>query len=246
MVLAWPLIGVRMIRCVVVEDETLTRQGLVRLLEAEGIETIAASDAYACAAALKGGPVDIAVVDLGLPGPGGDTLVTQLAAGGDTVIVVLTATGDPARRIALLDLGADDYVVKPYHPGELMARIRAVLRRRPARTGQVVQTTGWALDLAACLARPTGGRSDAAVPVALTRGEVAILEQLAAAEGKVVSRERLCRVAARPGTEGDLRTVDTLVFRLRRKLARPGLGSEDTIATAPGFGYRLVQGPASP
>ncbi len=245
MVIASAWIGVRMIRCVVVEDETLTRQGLVRLLEAEGIETVAASDAYACAAALKGGPVDIAVIDLGLPGPGGETLVTQLAAGSDTAIVVLTATDDPARRIALLDLGADDYVVKPYHPGELMARIRAVLRRRQARTGQVVQTTGWKLDLAACLARPVGTGAEAAVPVALTRGEVAILEQLAAAEGKVVSRERLCRVAARPGTEGDLRTVDTLVFRLRRKLARSGLGNEDTIATAPGFGYRLVQGPAA-
>lgn len=245
MVLASALIGVRMFRCVVVEDETITRQGLVRLLEAEGIETVAASDAYACAAALKGGPVDIAVVDLGLPGPGGDTLVAQLAARGDTAIMVLTATDDPGRRIALLDLGADDYVVKPYHPGELMARIRAVLRRRQARTGQVVATTGWTLDLTACLAHPTGNWADGAVAVALTRGEVAILEQLAAAGGKVVSRERLCRVAARRGTEGDLRTVDTLVFRLRRKLARPGLSHEDTIATAPGFGYRLVPGRAA-
>lgn len=231
-----------MIRCVVVEDETLTRQSLVRLLEAEGIETIAASDIYACTAALKAGPVDIAVVDLGLPGPGGETLVAQLAAASDTAILVLTATDDPARRIELLDLGADDYVVKPYHPGELMARIRAVLRRRQARTGQLVQTHGWILDLTACLARPvapteTGGT---VAPVPLTRGEVAILDQLAAADGKVVSRERLCRAAARPGTEGDLRTVDTLVFRLRRKLSRPGLTGEEVIATAPGFGYRLV------
>lgn len=235
-----------MIRCVVVEDETLTRQGLVRLLEAEGIEAVAASDTYACAAALRSGPVDVAVVDLGLPGPGGETLVEQLAAQGDTAILVLTATDDPERRIRLLDLGADDYVVKPYHPGELLARIRAVLRRRQLRGNSRVETVGWHLDLAACLARPSGPQTEGVSPVPLTRGEIAILDQLAAADGKVVSRERLCRAAARPGTDGDLRTVDTLVFRLRRKLARPGLSGEDVIATAPGFGYRLVMRQTGP
>jgi DNA-binding response OmpR family regulator len=188
---------------------------------------------------LRAEPADLAVIDLGLPGMGGRDLIARLAQKGQVAMVAVTREGEAEQRIAALEAGADDYVVKPYHPGELVARVRAVLRRRRIQVAMKVSLAGWVFDLDAKAVWPAGaGGESRSVP--LTRGEFALLEQLIEADGKIVSRERLSETVARDAQNADIRSVDTLVSRLRRKLPSEDSAVENLIVTVPGFGYRLA------
>ncbi|WP_295531143.1 response regulator transcription factor [Novosphingobium sp. Chol11] len=234
------------VHAVIVEDETLTRQSLGTLLRAQGWQVWEASDAAACDAILREESIDLALIDLGLPGRTGQELIADLAGSKTIAILAVTARWQPEQRIAVLEAGADDYVVKPFHNGELIARIRAVLRRRKAQIGNVIKIEGWEVDLDARVARADTHSDAASVQIALTRGEVAILALLAEAGGRIVSRERLSKVAARRAQDGDLRTVDTLIYRLRRKFQAGNDDSGLNISSVPGLGYRLGRtGPAS-
>lgn len=230
------------IRAVVVEDEALTRQAIAKLLRQQDWLVSEACDAAACEALLRNSKFDVAIVDLGLPGKSGQDLIAALGATNDIAILAVTAHGDPDKRIATLEGGADDFIVKPYHSGELIARIRAVLRRRAAQTDDEFFIQNWRINLTSHIA---SFQSDQGNPneqkVSLTRGEVAILALLADANGRIVSRERLSRAAARPSQEGDLRTVDTLIFRLRRKFQKIDGRSEASIVTVPSLGYRFCE-----
>jgi two-component system torCAD operon response regulator TorR len=224
--------GVDMIRVVVVEDETFTRRAIALGLREQNFEVYEASDASACKALLRQQRVEAVVVDIGLPGADGLSLLRELREQADIAILVVTRRSAPEFRIEALDLGADDYLVKPVHHGELAARIRSVMRRRYPMRGRRKRIGRWLVDLEA--RRAVSG--DVTAP--LTRGEFEIMACLIEANSKIVSREGLLSAVSRRPMDSDLRSVDTLVSRLRRKL---GDDTEEPqlIVTAPGFGYRL-------
>lgn len=220
-------------RIIVVEDEPLTRTTYAKTLAANGYAVRTAADVFACRAALKAGAADVILLDLGLPGVDGLTFARELRSGGDVGVIVVTSKEDAHTRIAALDEGADDYVIKPVHLGELAARVRSVLRRRNHARGRQFQVDHWHVDLS----RRTVQREGAG-PIALTRGEFDLLGRLIEADGKIVSRELLSDAINRGDGDGDPRSVDALVSRLRRKLGANQDGI-DLIVTAAGFGYRL-------
>lgn len=218
-------------RVVVVEDEHLVRRKLAFGLQALGFRVFEAADAYACRALMACERTDVVLLDLGLPGVAGLTFARELRARSDLPLIVVSREDDPGAMIEALDVGCDDFLVKPVHVGELAARIRSVLRRRGTPDGR--RTVGpWTLDFDARTAVAEHGAAT------LTRGEFEILQLLVRAGGKIVSRSELIAVVSRNPGETDVRTVDALVSRLRRKLACPAGGGE-LIATCPGLGYRL-------
>ena len=221
-----------MSRVVVVEDETFTRHAIALALREAGFEVSEAADAFACRAVLKTLRADVVVLDLGLPGLDGMAFAAELRSLSDVGLVIVTQREAPEARIQALDLGADDYLVKPVHLGELAARIRSVLRRRRSAPGQVRRLGRWVIDFDSRTVTAGGRLAD------LTRGEFDILTRLMEAKGKIVSREALLQVTSRRPNEADVRSVDALVSRLRRKLGEAG-DEVDLILTAPGFGYRL-------
>lgn len=220
-------------RVVVVEDEVLTRRAIALALRQEGFSVSEASDAVTCRAVLGSVQADVIILDLGLPGVDGLTLARELRAAGDAGLIVATREASHEARIQALDTGADDYLVKPIHYGELAARIRSVMRRRGLLQDGRKRLGGWIVDMKARTV--IAGDMDAG----LTRGEFDVLARLIEAEGKIVGRELLVQGVSRNPEDADLRSVDVLVSRLRRKLAVAG--DDSVIATAPGFGYRLTR-----
>ncbi|HIE53194.1 MAG TPA: response regulator transcription factor, partial [Armatimonadetes bacterium] len=177
------------------------------------------------------------ILDLMLPEMDGWEVCRELRKKGDIPIIMLTARSEEVDRVLGLEMGADDYVVKPFSPRELVARVKAVLRRMEAReerkTSRILRYPGLSIDPVRCEVRVDNQ------PVALTRKEFDLLWHLASSPGQVFSREKL--LAEVWGYEqyfGDMRTVDTHIKRLRQKLqTRP-----DTpwrIATIWGRGYRF-------
>jgi len=216
----------------VVEDETLTRRAIALSLREAGFTVHEASDALACRALLRQMRLDVIVLDLGLPGIDGISFARELRAVSDMGLIVVTRQSAPEARIAVLDLGADDYLVKPIHYGELAARIRSVMRRSGRHSGRRKKVGQWIVDLEARTV------SRGAFAVTLTRGEFDILARLVQADAKIVTRQELLSLISRSPQESDLRSVDALVSRLRRKL--DDSKGDSLIATAPGFGYRLA------
>ena len=170
-------------------------------------------------------PPRVAVLDIGLPdGSGLDWLRALRQAGDTTPVLLLSARSEELDKVLGLELGADDYLAKPYGVRELVARVRALLRRgAPTSPGLVVGS----LD-----AHVQGRRLD------LTRRELALLQALHAAQGRTLSREQLLDAAWGPGSESLDRTVDTHIKTLRAKLREAGLG-DDAIRTHRGLGYAL-------
>jgi DNA-binding response OmpR family regulator len=225
-----------MTRVIVVEDEDLTRRAIAAALREAGFNVVEAADAFACRAALQQHSADAVVLDLGLPGINGMALAAELRTRADMGLIVVSRRAEHESRIEALELGVDDYMVKPIHFGELTARLRSVLRRRDAARGRLVRVGRWTVDL------DSRDVQDGERSAALTRGEFDLLARLIDAVGKIVSREELLRSISRNPHETDLRSVDALVSRLRRKL---GDASDESrlILTAPGFGYRLALSP---
>lgn len=219
----------------VVEDEMLARKATALSLRQAGYTVHEASDALACRALLRQKRLDLVVLDLGLPGLDGMSFVRELRSGSQVGLIVVTRQSAAETRIAALDLGADDYLVKPIHYGELAARIRSVLRRSSREHGRRKRLGHCTVDLDA---RTVSNGSESAN---LTRGEFDILTRLMQASTKIVAREALQSVISRSPQESDLRSVDALVSRLRRKLSE--LDNGNVIVTAPGFGYRLATPP---
>lgn len=222
----------------VVEDETLTRRAIALSLREAGFTVHEASDALACRAVLRQARIDVVVLDLGLPGIDGMSFAHELRASSEVGLIVVTRQSAPEARIAALDLGADDYLVKPIHYGELAARIRSVMRRSGRERSRRRKVGPWIVDLEARTV------SKGMHSMTLTRGEFDILARLVQAGTKIVTRQELLSLISRSPQESDLRSVDALVSRLRRKL--DDSESDSLIATAPGFGYRLATAPGEP
>jgi DNA-binding response OmpR family regulator len=216
-------------KIILVEDEDLTRRAFAVALRQAGFETVEAADAFACRAALKNVHADVVILDLGLPGVDGVSLARELRKEArDIGLIVVSRQQAPEARIEALELGVDDFMVKPVHLGELAARVRSVLRRRGAGCRRV-RLGPWDIDLEAREVACGGVKAE------LTRGEFDLLARLIEADGKIVAREMLLRAISTNPAESDPRSVDALVSRLRRKLP----GKAPLILTAPGFGYKL-------
>ena len=222
----------------IVEDELKIRELIRRYLERDGMRVLTTgSGAEAITLAADAGP-DLVVLDLGLPDVPGEEVARELRAASDVPIVMLTARSDERDRIAGLELGADDYVSKPFSPRELVLRVQAVLRRgggpAPAsRTGPVSFGGGQL--------RIDEDRREVVVrgaPVELTPTEWGLLSALARTPGRVSSRYELINEVRGYEFEGYERTVDSHVKNLRRKIeADPQHPS--IVRTVLGAGYRL-------
>jgi two-component system, OmpR family, response regulator len=213
-------------RILLVEDDRELRLLLDRLLRTEGYLVDAVADGQAGLHRALVGRHDAMVIDRGLPAIDGLDLIGRLRRQGiATPVMILTAYGSVADRVAGLDAGAEDYLVKPFDVDELLARLRALLRRHTS-TSSVVQIGTTSVDFATRIAR----RGDGTV-VKLSGRESAFLRTLAARPGRVFNRDEL-RTQVFDNAEGES-IVDTYVHYLRRKLGK------DVIRTMRGHGYRI-------
>src|SRR5438132_2384747 len=216
----------------VVEDEMKIARLVRDYLEQAGFGVIVVGTGESAIASARGSRPDLVVLDLGLPGRDGLDVARELRRSSQVPIVMLTARGEESDRVVGLEIGADDYVVKPFSPKELVARVRAVLRRaQPAEPVRVLTAGPLTLDPARH-AVTLDGR-----PLALTPKEFDLLQVLLESAGRVLSRERLLSHVwgyAR-ADEIESRTVDVHVRRLRAKLGDFG----SRIATVKAVGYRF-------
>jgi phosphate regulon transcriptional regulator PhoB len=218
---------------VVVEDEPDIRNLIVHHLESDGFRCRTAATGPDALAAVRAAMPDLVVLDLMLPGMDGLEVCRRLRATAASLpIIMLTAKADEIDRVVGLELGADDYIVKPFSPKELVARVRAVLRRaQPADGTRPLQAGGVALDPARHRVTVAGAE------IGLTPKEFELLQTLMEAAGRVLSREQLLsRVwGYARADEIESRTVDVHVRRLRAKLGAAG----SRIATVKTIGYRF-------
>jgi two-component system, OmpR family, response regulator len=232
MTLAYAEDAYRVPRILVVDDDDGLREQICRYLGDNGFETSAAANASAMDKALAGRSFDAVVLDVMMPGEDGLSVCRRLSKAKGPAILFMSALGEELDRILGLELGADDYLPKPCNPRELLARLRAVLRRRAAGPPQAPVTTaygfkGFRLDVARReLTSPSGAM------VALTAGEFSLLLTFLEHAQTPLSRERLSELS---GVGGDTieRAVDVQVSRLRRKLGF----SRDVVRTLRGEGY---------
>jgi DNA-binding response OmpR family regulator len=220
-------------RVLVVEDDETLGSGLVSTLAAEMYEVRWARSGAQARSLLAGAPADLILLDLGLPDTDGIDLCRALREDDElATIVVVTARTDEASAVLSLDAGADDYITKPFRSAELLARLRAHLRRREALGPAELRIGRLRLDLAA-----RRGWVDA-TPLTLRPKEYDLLVVLASASGQAVRREQLMDEVWDEHWSGPTKTLDVHVANLRRKLADAG-DRWDRIATLRGFGYRF-------
>ena len=216
-------------RILIVEDDALVADGLKRGLAGAGFAVDQVGTAELAETALAADEFDLAVVDIGLPQIDGLTLVRRLRRSGSALpVLIITARDALADRVDALDLGADDYMVKPFELPEVAARCRALIRRTRSATSAQITIGSVALDLSSRTVELDGH------PLDVTRREWSILECLALDMGRVVRKERLLRAIAGWDEELTPNAVEVYVSRLRAKL-----GDAVAIRTVRGLGYRL-------
>jgi len=225
----------------VVDDDSEIRDLLARFLERNRFRVTTARDGREARRAWPLGHYQLVVLDLMLPGEGGLEVARWLRQQGDVPIVMLTAMGEETDRIIGLELGADDYVPKPFNPRELLARIRAVLRRTSERAEKKVEPaaksvrfSGWTLEPARRrLLNPDGAE------VALTGGEYDLLVALVERANRVLTRDMLLDLLRGRQAGPFDRAIDVAISRLRRKLEDDGRHAQ-LIKTVRGGGYVLA------
>ncbi len=224
-----------------VEDDARLAQLTAEYLGTHGVVVTRAADGRRGLDEALHHRFDVVLLDLMLPEKGGLEVCRELRARSDVPVIVLTARGEEADRVMGLELGADDYLAKPFSPRELLARIRAVVRRARGQAGPALRTVRVGrLELDPAARRATlGGRE-----LSLTSYEFALLHALASRAGRVLSREQLIELAGGSSEESFDRSIDVHVSRLRHKLGddpkRPRV-----LKTVRGAGYVLA-GEAEP
>lgn len=222
----------------VVDDDARIRQMLARYFEDEGYRVTAVADGAGMRAHVHVTSFDIILLDLMLPGESGLELAREIRTKSDVPIIMLTGKDDVLDRIVGLELGADDYMAKPFHLREVLARIRTVMRRRsnapaakPAETEDLRQFEGWTLDL---------GRRELTAPdnsrVELTTGEFDMLVVFVNHPGRVLSRETLMDLTRGRNLEAFDRTIDAQIARLRKKIEADA-ANPVMIKSVRGIGY---------
>ena len=222
----------------VVDDQQEICEVVQQYLSSEGYRVSIAHDGGEMRKVMAQGPVDLVILDLMLPGEDGLTLARQLREGSTVGIIILTGRGETVDRILGLEMGADDYLPKPFHLRELLARVKSVLRRASSRAQpdqasarSRARFAGWHLDLATReLVAPDGGE------VRLTTGEFDLLAAFVNNANQVLSRDRLLDLARNREAGPFDRTIDVQVGRLRRKL-EPDPAKPTIIKTVRGTGY---------
>ena len=225
-------------RILVVDDDPGIREVLCDYLGQHGYEATGAASAAEMDRALQASTIDLIVLDLMMPGEDGLSVCRRLAGKGPPIIM-LSAMGEDTDRIIGLELGADDYLAKPCNPRELLARVRAVLRRaeqrgQPGAVSAGCEFAGWRLDLVRRELRSPEG-----VAVNLSSGEFSLLRAFVERPQRVLTRDQLLEFARGPTSEAFDRAIDVQISRLRRKLDDGG-GSHELIRTIRNEGYMFT------
>jgi DNA-binding response OmpR family regulator len=214
----------------IIEDNPRLCQAVAVCMRAQGFAVDTAATAAEALKVWRAADYDAAVLDLMLPdGTGLDTLKEMRDRGNMTPVLILTALGSIEDRVRGLDCGADDYLVKPFAMQELIARLRALLRRPGAALGRMLTLGRVKLDTSARIA------TVAETPLDLTRSELIVLEALLRNQGRVVSKERLAECLYDFERERSANSVETQVHRLRKKLS--AAGADVSLRTLRGLGY---------
>jgi two-component system response regulator PhoP len=220
-------------RILLIEDEAALRHSLKRQLEADGYRVDEAADGEDGLFQASEYPIDLAIVDLGLPRMNGLTVIEKLRADGKAVpILILTARGSWQDKVKGLEAGADDYLVKPFEYPELAARVKALLRRAMKATSDTMAFGPISIDFSAQQAALNGA------PIDLTTFEYRMLELLIRERNRVVSKQELADYLYPHDEDRDSNVLEVLIGRLRRKLDPDG--SLGPIETLRGRGYRFV------
>ncbi|MDP2751456.1 MAG: response regulator [Rhodocyclaceae bacterium] len=228
-------------RLLIVDDDPEIRRLLANYLAKNGFETIVARDGRAMTQALERHSVDLVVLDLNLPDSDGLTLCRDLRAHSNVPVLMLTARGEEADRIVGIEMGADDYLVKPFSPRELLARIKGILRRTHAlppnlraEAQRCLIFAGWRLDTATrTLTAPDN------VLVSLSGGEYRLLRILLDHPNRVLNRDQLMELIHGHAAEPFDRAIDVQISRLRQRL-RDDSREPQLIRTVRGEGYVLA------
>ena len=221
----------------VVDDDSQVRTLLGQFLRENGYRVSGARDGREMRETLAGAVIDLIILDLMLPGTSGIDLCRELRTSSSVPVIMLTAKGEDTDRIVGLEVGADDYLPKPFNPRELLARIRAVLRRaaaaepREAQRGRIITFAGWRLDT---LRREV--TSPAGVVVDLSGGEYDVLIALVEHPNRILSREQLLELARNRASNPFDRSIDVQISRIRRKL-ESDTSAPPLIKTVRGAGY---------
>ena len=228
-------------RILMVDDDPGIRDVVSDFLGKHGYRVETAGDAAEMERVLARGPVDLIVLDVMLPGEDGLAICRRLATNAAEApsIIMLSAMGEETDRIVGLELGADDYLAKPCNPRELLARVRAVLRRAEQRNsspagGAACEFAGWRLDLVRRELRSPEG-----VVVNLSSGEFSLLRTFVERPQRVLTRDQLLEFARGPESEAFDRAIDVQISRLRRKLD-DGAGGQELIRTIRSEGYMFT------
>lgn len=222
---------------VIVEDDPVSRKTLAGYFEAQGYRVTETESAEEMEEVLANDAADLLIIDINLPGKDGLEITREQRAKSEIGIILLTGRKDDVDRIVGLELGADDYVTKPFNRRELLVRVKNLLRRTEGvrrASDSIWRFDGWTFD-----ATRRHLLSPEQEAVSLTRGEYELLKVFLAHRGEVLSRERLMSAITHRRWESNDRTVDVLVRRLRKKLQQEACGPE-MIVTAHGEGYVFV------
>ncbi len=224
-------------RIVVADDESHIRDVLRGYLEAEGFDVVLATDGNeALRVALESHP-DLVVLDVTMPGLDGVEVLRQLRTESDVYVIMLTARAEEVDKLVGLAVGADDYITKPFSPRELVARVKAVLRRgrgaAPTAQDELLAFKGLAIDL------PRRAVTRDGTPVELSALEFDLLVALARAPGRVLTRRQLLEQVWGWDFFGDERVVDVHIRSIRRALGDPA-DAPQLVGTVRGVGYRFL------
>jgi two-component system OmpR family response regulator len=220
------------VRILIVEDDAALASGIARILEGEGHAVDVLANGEQAVLVSRQERFDMIILDIGLPGIDGFEVLRRLRAAGQKVpVLVLTARDALDDRVHGLDIGADDYMAKPFAMPELAARVRALVRRSQAQTGPKIVHGPLTLDTVARRAQLNGE------PLELAAREWAVLEVLLARVEKIVSKDSIIQAVASWGEELTPNAIEVYVSRLRAKLEPAGV----KIRTVRGFGYMLVE-----
>jgi two-component system, OmpR family, KDP operon response regulator KdpE len=220
-------------RVLVVDDEPQILRALGTMLRGAGYTVDTAATAEAALAAAAAQPPAAVILDLVLPDGRGTDITRELRTWTDAPVIVLSAVGEEREKIAALDAGADDYVTKPFSVDELLARLRAVLRRRAPEMGPLIEVGGLTIDVAERLVTRDGER------IRLTPHEFDLLRVLAQNRGKLLTHRMLLREVWGPAYGDEAHYLHVYVSHLRAKI-EPDPARPQIVLTEPGAGYRLV------
>jgi two-component system KDP operon response regulator KdpE len=226
-------------RILVVDDEPQILRALGTMLRGAGYDVDTAATAEAALAAAAARPPEGVILDLVLPDRSGIEVCRELRTWTDVPVIVLSAVGEEHEKVAALDAGADDYVTKPFGVDELLARLRAALRRSTSTAEPVIAVGGLRIDIVERIVTRDGNR------VKLSPHEFDLLRVLAQNEGKLLTHRMLLREVWGPAYQVEAHYIHVYVSHLRRKI-EPDPASPRYLLTEPGAGYRLVDPDPAP